>query len=319
MDEESMTSEYYDGSELNILATEQVNPASTAIDSMNSLEIVRLINAEDAKVSQAIKLILPNIARAIEQIAERISRGGRLVYVGAGTSGRLGVLDASECPPTFGVTADLVIGKIAGGSQALTTAIEGAEDHFEMGEEDVADIGIGEEDTVAGIAASGRTPYVLGAVRYAKAQHALTIGLACNADTPLEHEVDIMIAPLVGPEIIAGSTRLKAGTAQKMVLNMLSTGVMILLGKTYGNLMVDVQATNEKLKQRAASIVQQVTGVKQEEAEMLLQQAGGETKTAIVIGRTHVTPEDARDLLAAHGNRLRDTLEAWEGKSSFLI
>jgi N-acetylmuramic acid 6-phosphate etherase len=316
MDEKHMTSEDGDELALNALSTEQVNPASAAIDRMNPLEIVRLINAENAKVSQAVELVLPNIARAIERIAERMRRDGRLVYVGAGTSGRLGVLDASECPPTFGVPSDLVIGKIAGGFQALTSAIEGAEDHFEMGEKDVADLDIGEDDTVVGIAASGRTPYVLGAVKYAKERHALTIGLACNADTPLEREVDIMIAALVGPEIIAGSTRLKAGTAQKMVLNMLSTGVMILLGKTYGNLMVDVRATNEKLRQRATKIVQQVTGAKQEEAETLLQQAGGETKTAIVIGRTHVAPEVAREMLAAHGDRLRDTLGAWEGKSS---
>jgi len=185
-----------------------------------------------------------------------------------------------------------------------------------MGEKDLADLRIGEEDTVVGIAASGRTPYVLGAVRYAKAQHVLTIGLACNAGTPLESGVDIMIVPLVGPEIIAGSTRLKAGTAQKMVLNMLSSGVMILLGKTYGNLMVDVRATNEKLRQRATKMVQQITGVNLEEAERLLQLAGGETKTAIVIGRTQVAPEVARALLAAHGNRLRDTLDAWEGRSS---
>jgi N-acetylmuramic acid 6-phosphate etherase len=310
-----MSSEEFHRSSLNILSTEQINPASAAIDRMNPLEIVRLMNEEDAKVSQAIKQVLPDIARAIEEISVRMRQGGRLIYMGAGTSGRLGVLDASECPPTFSVPAGLVTGKIAGGSQALTTAIEGAEDRIEMGQRDAADLDIETEDTVVGIAASGRTPYVLGAVRYAKTRHALTIGLACNANTPLEHEVDIMIAPLVGPEIIAGSTRLKAGTAQKMVLNMLSTGIMVLLGKTYGNLMVDVQATNDKLRQRATKIVQQIAGVDQKEAEALLEQAGGETKTAIVAGRAHVTPEVARELLAAHSNILRDTLEAWERKS----
>ncbi len=310
-----MTSEDFDEPSQTALSTEQANPASTAIDRMNPLEIVRLINAEDAKVSQAIELVLPNIARAIERIAEGMRRGGRLIYVGAGTSGRLGVLDASECPPTFGVLPDLIIGKIAGGSQALTTAIEGAEDSFEMGQADVAYLNIVAEDTLVGITASGRTPYVLGAVTYAKIRGALTIGVACNANTLLEREVEIMIAPRVGPEVIAGSTRLKAGTAQKMVLNMLSTGVMILQGKTYGNLMVDVQATNNKLRQRATKIVQQITGVKQEEAETLLQQAEGETKIAIVAGHAHVTPEVARKELAAHGNILRDTLEALEGKS----
>lgn len=301
---------------LSVLATEQANPASAEIDRMSPLEIVRLINEEDAKVARAIELVLPHIARAIDQIAARMRQGGRLIYIGAGTSGRLGVLDASECPPTFGVSPDLVIGKIAGGPQALTTAIEGAEDSTEAGQSDVADLNVRAEDTVVGLAASGRTPYVLGAATYAKRQGALTIGIACNANTPLEHEVDIMIAPIVGPEVISGSTRLKAGTAQKMVLNMLSTGVMILLGKTYGNLMVDVQATNYKLRQRAIKIVQQMTGTEKDEAEILLQQAGGETKTAIVSRLARVTPEIARQQLASQGNRLRATLEALEKNNS---
>ncbi len=302
-------------SSLNALATEQENPVSAEIDQMSPLEIVRLMNAEDAKVARAVERVLPDIARAIEQVTARMRQGGRLIYVGAGTSGRLGVLDASECPPTFGVSPDLVVGKIAGGLLALTTAIEGAEDNPEAGQNDIAAFNITANDTVIGIAASGRTPYVLGAVTYAKSQHVLTIGIACNSDTPLELAVEIMIAPVVGPEIITGSTRLKAGTAQKLVLNMLSTGVMIQMGKTYGNLMVDVQATNNKLRQRATKIVQQIAGVQKEQAVALLQQAGGETKTAIIIGRTGVTPVEARRLLAKHSASLRATLAVLEQQS----
>ncbi|GHO91665.1 N-acetylmuramic acid 6-phosphate etherase [Reticulibacter mediterranei] len=303
-------------SSLNTLTTEQGNPASAEIDQMSPLEIVRLMNEEDAKVARAIELALPDIASAIEQITERMRQGGRLIYIGAGTSGRLGVLDASECPPTFGVSQDLVVGRIAGGLSALTTAIEGAEDSLEAGQNDIMALDVTAKDTVVGIAASGRTPYVLGAIAYAKSQHILAIGIACNPDTPLEHEVDIMIAPVVGPEIISGSTRLKAGTAQKMVLNMLSTGVMIGLGKTYGNLMVDVQATNNKLRQRATKIVQQLAGVQKEQAVALLQQTGGETKTAIIIAQTRVTPEEARRQLAKHRNSLRATLAALKQQNS---
>jgi N-acetylmuramic acid 6-phosphate etherase len=301
---------------LNALTTEQENLASAEIDRMSPLEIVRLMNEEDAKVTQAIERVLPDIASAIEQVTERMCQGGRLIYIGAGTSGRLGVLDASECPPTFGVSPGLVVGRIAGGLPALTTAIEGAEDSAEAGKSDIMALNVTTKDTVVGIAASGRTPYVLGAITYAKSQHILTIGIACNLDTSLEHEVDIMIAPVVGPEIISGSTRLKAGTAQKMTLNMLSTGVMIRLGKTYGNLMVDVQATNNKLHQRATKIVQQLAGVKKEQAAALLQQAGGETKTAIIIGQTRVTPAEARRQLTEHGNSLRATLTALKQRNS---
>jgi len=300
---------------LNALATEQENPVSAEIDQMSPLEFVRLMNAEDAKVARAVERVLPDIARAIEQITTQMRQGGRLIYIGAGTSGRLGVLDASECPPTFGVSPDLVVGKIAGGLPALTTAIEGAEDNPEAGQNDIAALNVTANDTVVGIAASGRTPYVLGAVTYAKSQHALTIGIACNPATSLEQAVEIMIAPVVGPEIITGSTRLKAGTAQKMVLNMLSTGVMIRLGKTYGNLMVDVQATNNKLRQRATKIVQQIAGVQKEQAIALLQQAGGETKTAIIVDRTEVTPDEARRQLARHDNNLRASLAALEQQS----
>jgi len=291
------------------LETESVNPATTEIDRMSALEMVQVMNAEDAKVAEAIKQELAYIARAIEGIAERLRRGGRLIYVGAGTSGRLGVLDAAECPPTFNTPSDLVIGLLAGGPIAQTRAQEDQEDSFEAGETDIASLNLTADDVVVGIAASGRTPYALGAVAYANARGSLTIGIACNRGTPLEALAAIMIAPVVGPEVITGSTRLKAGTAQKMVLNMLSTGSMILLGKTFGNLMVDVQATNLKLHQRALKIVQTVTGLRKETAEELLRASGGEVKTAIVLGKSDLTPERARERLAAHGNVLRATLD----------
>lgn len=291
------------------LETERVNPATTEIDRMSPLEIAQVMNAEDAKVAEAIKQELPQIARAIEEIAIRLRRGGRLIYVGAGTSGRLGVLDAAECPPTFNVSANMVIGLLAGGPIAQTQAQEDQEDSVEAGESDIAQLNVGANDVVVGIAASGRTPYVLGAVARANECGALTVGLACNARTPLEEAVQIMIAPVVGPEVITGSTRLKAGTAQKMVLNMLSTGSMILLGKTFGNLMIDVQATNLKLHQRALKIVQTATGLEREDAEELLQRSGGEVKLAILLGKTHLTPEEARAQLAAHENILRATLD----------
>lgn len=291
------------------LETEQVNPATTEIDRMSPLEIAQVMNAEDAKVAEAIKLELPQIARAIEEIATRLRRGGRLIYVGAGTSGRLGVLDAAECPPTFNVSADMVIGLLAGGPIAQTQAQEDQEDSVEAGEFDIAQLNVSADDVVVGIAASGRTPYVLGAVARARSCGALTVGVACNARTPLEEAVQIMIAPVVGPEVITGSTRLKAGTAQKMVLNMLSTGSMVLLGKTFGNLMIDVQATNLKLHQRALKIVQTATGLEQEATEELLQRSGGEVKLAILLGKTRLTPEEARAQLAAHENILRATLD----------
>lgn len=292
------------------LATEQINSATIEIDRMNALEIARVINAEDAKVAEAIQQELPAIARAIDGIAAHLQKGGRLIYAGAGTSGRLGVLDAAECPPTFNVSSNLVIGLLAGGPIAQTRAQEDQEDSIEAGEAEVKALDLNANDVVVGIAASGRTPYVLGAIAYANSCGALTIGIACNASSPLEKLVQIMIAPIVGPEVITGSTRLKAGTAQKMVLNMLSTGSMILLGKTFGNLMVDVQATNYKLHQRALKIISTTTGRENEAAEELLQKAGGQVKTAILLGKTSLTPEQANEALATHGNVLRRTLDA---------
>ncbi len=295
---------------LDVLDTEKVNPATIEIDRMSPLEIVQVINAEDAKVAQAVKQVLPHIARAIEEIAIRLRRSGRLVYVGAGTSGRLGALDAAECPPTFNIPREMVITCIAGGPQALGQAYEDLEDSWETGQTDVASLGISEADVVIGITASGRTPYARGAIAYARECGALTIGLACNANTPLEQEVEIMIAPVVGPEVITGSTRLKAGSAQKMVLNMLSTGTMILLGKTLGNLMIDVQATNYKLQQRALSIIRHATELDEDAGRTLLKISGGEVKTAILVARANISPEQARERLAAHDYVLRAALEA---------
>ena len=295
--------------DLGALETEKRNPATDAIDRMSALEIARAMNAEDATVAGAVGRELPQIAAAIEGITARLRQGGRLVYMGAGTSGRLGVLDASECPPTFSTPPELVVGWIAGGPEALTRSIEGAEDSTEAGRADAEQRGITGADVLVGIAASGRTPYVLGAVAYAKEQGALTVGLACNSGTPLAKAVDIMIAPVVGPEVIGGSTRLKAGTAQKMVLNMLSTGTMILLGKTYGNLMVDVQPTNGKLRRRAVAIVAQATGLTDMEAETLLRASHDEVKTAIVAALADVTPAAARARLASSGGVVRAAFE----------
>ncbi|GHO86159.1 N-acetylmuramic acid 6-phosphate etherase [Dictyobacter formicarum] len=294
---------------LSALETEQTNPATSNIDLMSPLEIAQVMNNEDARVALAIQPELPKIAQAMEGIASRMRQGGRLIYIGAGTSGRLGVLDASECPPTFNSSPEQVVGVIAGGEHALTNAIEGAEDDPAGGEAALAALQINANDSIVGLAASGRTPYVLGAVVYARSLGALTIGIACSSRTPLEQAVEIMIAPIVGPEVISGSTRLKAGSAQKMVLNMLSTGAMILLGKTYGNLMVDVRATNYKLVRRAIKIVQLATGCEQEKAASLLDQAAGETKVAIIMGLTNVSPEVARAQLASHGQILRATLD----------
>lgn len=293
--------------------TEARNPATEQIDTLSTLEMVRLINAEDARVAEAVAVELPQIAAAIDAIAERMRRGGRLIYIGAGTSGRLGVLDASECPPTFGTPPELVVALIAGGTRAITDAVEGAEDDAEAGAQGIAALGVGPQDSVVGIAASGRTPYVIGGMAEARWRGALVISLATNRPAPLEELAMIAIAPLVGPEVIAGSTRLKSGTAQKMVLNMLSTGVMIRLGKTFSNLMVDVQPTNAKLRARARRIVAQAgesagRPISEEEAGAMLEACGGEVKTAIVALLAQVTPEEARARLAAAGGVVRGAL-----------
>jgi N-acetylmuramic acid 6-phosphate etherase len=250
------------------------------------------------------------MARAVEVIADRLRAGGRLIYMGAGTSGRLGVLDASECPPTFSTPPEMVVGLIAGGYGALTRAVEGAEDHPESAVADLKNINLGAGDVLVGIATSGRTPYVIGGLKYAREIGAYAIGLACNDGSALAEAADLMITPVVGPEIISGSTRLKAGTATKLVLNMLTTGAMVLLGKTYGNLMVDLKATNTKLVIRTRRIVAGLTGLSETEAEQQLARCGGELKTAVVAYRRSVSPDEARQMLAAAGGQLRTALEA---------
>jgi N-acetylmuramic acid 6-phosphate etherase len=290
------------------LQTEARNPASTKLDELTPLEIVRLMNAEDGRVIPAIASQAQAIARAIEVITDRLRAGGRLIYVGAGTSGRLGVLDASECPPTFNAPPDQVIGVIAGGPAALTRAVEGAEDHPEQGERDLAALGVSARDVVVGIATSGRTPYVLGAVAYARKQGAFTAGIACNTDAELNSAVELAIVPVVGPEVLSGSTRMKAGTVTKLVLNMLSTGAMVRLGKTYGNLMVDLRATNSKLRARTNRIVRILTGLSAREAEELLRRSGGELKTALVAQLGGVEPEQARTRLGQAGGEVRKAL-----------
>jgi anhydro-N-acetylmuramic acid kinase len=288
--------------------TEARNPRTTQIDRVPALEMVRLINAEDARVPQAVASQLPYIAEAIERIAERMRRGGRLIYLGAGTSGRLAVLDAVECLPTFNIAPDRVIPLIAGGKDALTRAAEGDEDDAGAGARDLAGLDVSPLDSVVGIAASGRTPYVLGGLREAHKRGAYTVSLACNHPSPLAELTDLSIAPLVGPEVIAGSTRLKAGSAQKMVLNMLSTGIMIRLGKTYGNLMVDVRPTNAKLQARARHIVEEVCGLSPDEAAVLLDRCG-EVKVAIVSHLGGLDPESARARLEAAGGVIRLALQ----------
>ena len=288
------------------LSTEGARAERAEIDRLPTDELVRLMNADDAVVPTAVGEAGPAIASAVDAIVERLAAGGRLIYVGAGTAGRIGVLDASECGPTF--NTDRVVGVIAGGQVAVSTASESAEDHPESGGQAIAVLGVGHSDAVVGISASGRTPYVLGAVERARAAGALTVGLVCNAGAPLSEAVEVPIEVLVGPEFIAGSTRLKAGTAQKHVLNMLSTLTMVRLGKTYGNLMVDVRVTNAKLRDRATRIVEQVAGVGHDAAADALAEAGDDAKVAATMLRTGTTPEAARERLDAVGGHLRRAL-----------
>ena len=287
------------------LLTESRNPASDGLDALSAAEIVALMNDEDARAVEAVRAESAAIARAIEEVAGRFRRGGRLIYIGAGTSGRLGVLDASECPPTFNSPPGMVVGLIAGGHAALTRAVEGAEDDRDRGREEIRSISVDDRDLVVGIATSGRTPYVLGAVEEAKALGAFTVGLACNRPSLLGGLVDLEIAPLVGPEVLAGSTRLKAGTATKLVLNMLTTGAMVRIGKTMGNRMVDVQPTNEKLRIRTRRIVRELTGLDDLEAADLLARCSGHLKQALVAALAGVEPGRAAELLERHGGQVR--------------
>lgn len=299
------------------LPTEARNPRTMHIDEMSTPDMLAVINDEDATVATAVRKELPQIARAVDAIAERFTRGGRLFYIGAGTSGRLGVLDASECPPTFSVPPTLVQGLIAGGDSALRRSSEHSEDSREEGAGDLRAAGFGQRpdpaqttpDTLVGIAASGRTPYVLGAMEHARSLGALTVGLSCVADSPVAHASEIPITPVTGPEVLTGSTRLKAGTATKLVLNMLSTGVMIRAGATYGNLMVNVQPTNAKLVDRAERIIAAATGCDASTAKRLLAE-GGSVKTAILMHSAGVDRGEAESRLAAAGGALSRALRA---------
>ncbi|CAL9481153.1 N-acetylmuramic acid 6-phosphate etherase [Streptomyces pilosus] len=297
-------------SQLETLTTEAHRPELADVDRLPTLDIARLMNGEDAVVAGAVAEQVPAIAAAVDAVAERMARGGRLVYAGAGTAGRLGVLDASECPPTFNTDPDRVVGLIAGGPAAMVTSVEGAEDSEELAAADLAALELTADDTVVGISASGRTPYAIGAVTYARGRGALTVGLSCNRGSALAAAADHGIEVVVGPEFLTGSTRLKAGTAQKLVLNMLSTITMIRLGKTYGNLMVDVRASNEKLRARSRRIVAQATGADDDAVERALAATDGEVKPAILVLLTGVDGPTAARLLTESGGHLRAALAA---------
>jgi N-acetylmuramic acid 6-phosphate etherase len=300
---------------LDRLETEGRNPASSNLDELTPLEIVQLMSMEDRRLISAVSSQSELIALAITIIAERLAAGGRLIYIGAGTSGRLGVLDATECPPTFNSPPTQVVGLIAGGFAALTQAVEGAEDRPELAEQDLTALRLNERDVLVGIATSGRTPYVLGGIVYARRHGAYTIGISCNPGSELGTLVELAITPVAGPEVLSGSTRLKAGTATKMVLNMLSTGAMVRLGKTYGNLMVDLRATNSKLRARSNRIVRLLTGLDSTEADSLLKNCDGELKTALVSFLARVPPPEARQRLTLAQGRVRDALQGLQTPS----
>lgn len=289
--------------------TETPNPRTSHLDKMSTLEMLQTINREDAQVAAAVQTCLPHIAEAVDAVAERLRRGGRLFYVGAGTSGRLGVLDASECPPTFSVEPGLVNGIIAGGDKALRTSVEGAEDDPRQARADLQAAGLTEKDCLVGLSAGGSAPYVLGALQYGHETRALCIGVACVNPAALSQHAHISILAVTGPEVLTGSTRLKAGTAQKMILNMLSTGVMVRLGKTYGNLMVDVQASNQKLRRRAVRLVMQISAVDEDEALKLLTACDWQVKTAAAAHYLKSGPQQARAALEQAGGVLRKVIE----------
>ena len=290
--------------ELQKIATEQRNPNTMNIDTLSTLDMVKLINREDHRVAEAVALVTDKIAEAVDVIAARLSTGGRLIYCGAGTSGRLGILDAVECPPTYSTDPETVQALMAGGYGAIFKAVEGAEDSKELGKTDMQGIEFSGKDVLVGIAASGRTPYVLGAMNYARKQGAHVIGISCNPGSQVEKTAEIAITPTPGPEVVTGSTRMKSGTAQKMVLNMLSTGAMIKLGKVYGNLMVDVKPTNAKLVERCKRIVCEATGVDYDTATEALEKCGYRAKVAIVMLKTGSDVHEAEQRLEAHEGRV---------------
>ena len=290
------------------LTTESRNPRTMNLDEMSPLQLVSVMNQEDLCVVSAVKAVLPQVATAVQWAKEALEVGGRLIYFGAGTSGRLGVLDAVECPPTFGVSSDVVVGLIAGGERAFVRAVEGAEDDPELCKKELLAINLKESDLAVGLAASGRTPYVIGGLRYAKEIGCRTVAIACNKDSAIGKEADLAIEPTPGPEVLTGSTRLKAGTAQKMILNMISTGSMVGIGKAYQNLMVDVQQTNNKLVVRAQNITMAATGCTRDEAAAALHEANGSAKVAIVMLLTKVSAKEAQNQLDAAQGHVRDAL-----------
>ncbi|ELQ6143073.1 N-acetylmuramic acid 6-phosphate etherase [Cronobacter sakazakii] len=294
---------------LGSLVSETRNPDTLDLDALPTLEMLRRFNEEDKRVAYAVSETLPEVAKAVDAAAAALTCGGRLIYMGAGTSGRLGVLDASECPPTFGVPHGVVVGLIAGGPGALLKAVEGAEDNAQLGEGDLKAIGLNARDMVVGLAASGRTPYVIGGLKYARALGCATAAISCNPGSPIAEAAEIAISPVVGPEALTGSTRLKSGTAQKLVLNMISTGAMVKCGKVYQNLMVDMKATNVKLVDRACRMVMEATGVTREEAEAVLTQTEYEVKPAILMVLTGLDAQAAHARLAAHNGFLRAALQ----------
>ena len=293
---------------LGALVSETRNPQTMDLDALSTLDLVHSFNQQDTLVAEAVKATLPDVASAVDAAAEALKSGGRIIYMGAGTSGRLGVLDASECPPTFGVPHGLVVGLIAGGPGALLKAVEGAEDNAQLGEDDLIALNLAPQDLVVGLAASGRTPYVIGGLKYARKTGCTTVAVSCNPDSPIAQEADIAISPVVGPEALTGSTRLKSGTAQKLVLNMISTGAMVKFGKVYQNLMVDMKATNIKLMDRACRMVVEATGIERAEAETLLRQTDFDVKPAILMALSGLNANAAREKLAAHQGFLRAAL-----------
>lgn len=296
--------------DLSQMITEGRNPASQNIDELSTEAMLHVINDEDKKVALAVEAIVPQIAAAVDAICAAFQAGGRLIYCGAGTSGRLGIMDASECPPTFGTPREQVIGLIAGGHTAILQAVENAEDNREQGAQDLKDIHFSRHDVLVGIAASGRTPYVLGALAYANELGATTVSLTCNPGSAMSQVAAIALTPVVGPEVVTGSSRMKAGTAQKLVLNMLTTGSMIRSGKVYGNLMVDVEATNQKLVQRQVNIVMQATDCDDATASAALTACGGHCKTAILMVLADLAADEAKALLSQHQGFIRQALQA---------
>lgn len=290
--------------------TEQINSKTKDIDRLSSLEIVKLINEEDRAVAEAVSHVLEDVARAVKLIVKRLEAGGRLIYIGTGTSGRLGVLDASECPPTFGVSPELVRGVIAGGLDALHKSIEAAEDDPAQAARDLDALDLSPLDAVVGISASGNTPYTVGAIEHAKNGGAVTIAITCNPESEMAAVAEVSIAPVVGPEVIAGSSRLKAGTAQKMVLNMLSTAAMIRMGLVYSNLMSNLKATNDKLRRRAVAILSEEAGITVEQAQYAFKAAGEDLRLALLMFRSELSLEEAEQLLASHNGSVRRALDS---------